>query len=227
MAKRFPEVNPEDAQDKHLALFLISEFHRGISGSTLKATSTAINWRAAKALKRGKVSGPLSQEALHVLRREAALRGRGAAQSLDMDQIRHLIETTVEAGNAWSLRDAGVISTTFYGTLRIGEALALDQNHVKFLPSGEAELYIPRSKTDQNGKGTTVLIPESRSHLSPRLDRIRRDRLGSSVPVDPVFRIRRNPSCRPSGEAVLLSGESYVEGTRQTRRTRTGPQLTA
>ena len=159
MAKRFPDLNPERPHDKHLALFLISEYRRGVSGSTLKASSNAVNWRAS-AMGWDKVSGPYSNQALKGLGREAVRRGRGQAPSLDQGQIDHLIETVAQAGNAWSHRDSAIISTTYYGTLRISEALALDREQVRFLPSGEAELSILRSKTDQAGEGATVLIPK-------------------------------------------------------------------
>ena len=159
MTEQFPEVDPLDADDKHLTMFLCAEYRRKVSGSTMKSAVVAVNWRA-KVMDRSKVSARHTRDALKALRREAVRRGRGQAASLSEDQILHLIETTAKAGNAWSLRDSALFSVCYYGLLRISEALDLDRDDVKFLPSGEATLKIVRSKTDQAGRGESVLIPE-------------------------------------------------------------------
>ena len=104
--------------------------------------------------------GSKTEHALKVLKREGYDRGRGPARSLSESQIQTLIDSTATSRSAWSTRDTALIAACYYGTLRVSEALNLDREHVKFLPTGEADLVIAKSKTDQTGRGSTITLPE-------------------------------------------------------------------
>ena len=64
------------------------------------------------------------------------------------------------------LRDKALISTAYDAGLRRSEAVRICVHHIERLSSGEASLFIPRSKTDQEGEGArTWLSQRSVVHL--------------------------------------------------------------
>ena len=166
MRKQWPGHPPEAPSDKMLAHFLIMEFIRGLAASGLKASVNAVNWRAT-VLDHVKPAGARTRRNLKRLRalsgREG--RGRGQAPSLTLDQVHNLIQTTIEARDSWSFRDAALISTCYYGMLRISEAVSLDRDDVTFLDDGRARLFIRQRKNDQEAKGSKITLPEDGAEL--------------------------------------------------------------
>src|SRR3546814_14428990 len=53
--------------------------------------------------------------------------------------------------DAAGLRDRAMISTGYDAGLRRSELVRIDLKHIERLPTGEAALFVPRSKTDQEG----------------------------------------------------------------------------
>ena len=189
MAQRFPDVDPEQPKDQHVALHLVHEFRQGRTGAVLRLSVTSLRWRA-KVLDQPSPIGFRTQDALDTLLRESARIGRTKrrAPSLSESEVDRLIRQAESAVVPWGLRDGALIAACFYGTLRASEALALDIQDIRFQPNGEAALRIRRSKTDQHGEGRNVtLIPTA-------ADRLRRWTDFAEIQTGPVFRsIHRLP----------------------------------
>ncbi len=59
---------------------------------------------------------------------------------------------------AAGIRDRAMISTGYDAGLRRSELVRIDVKHIERLPTGEASLFVPRSKTDQEGKGARAWL---------------------------------------------------------------------
>lgn len=68
--------------------------------------------------------------------------------------------------DAAGLRDRALISTGYDAGLRRSEIVRIKVEHIERLPNGEASLFLPRSKTDQEGEGARAwLSARSVQHL--------------------------------------------------------------
>lgn len=56
------------------------------------------------------------------------------------------------------IRDRALLSITYDAGLRRSEAVRIRVEHVERLPNGEGSLFIPRSKTDQEGEGARAWL---------------------------------------------------------------------
>ena len=74
------------------------------------------------------------------------------------------------------LRDRALISSAYDAGLRRSEAVRIKVEHLERLPTGEASLFLPRSKTDQEGEGARAwLSARSVRHIEAWLDRAELD----------------------------------------------------
>src|SRR3546814_16457711 len=60
--------------------------------------------------------------------------------------------------DAAGIRDRAMISTGYDAGLRRSELVRIDVKHIERLPTGEASLFVPRSKTDQEGEGARAWL---------------------------------------------------------------------
>lgn len=60
--------------------------------------------------------------------------------------------------DAAGLRDRALISTGYDAGLRRSELVRIKVEHIEQLPTGEASLFLPRSKTDQEGEGARAWL---------------------------------------------------------------------
>ncbi len=88
-----------------------------------------------------------------------------------------------------ALRDAAVLATGFAGALRRSEICALQPEDVDFVDQHGMVLHIRRSKTDQQGTGQTVAIPDGES-IRP-VKRMRRWVEVSGIHSGPLFQTLR------------------------------------
>jgi len=63
-------------------------------------------------------------------------------------------------------RNNAILQIGFFGAFRRSELVALQWEHIRFLPEG-IEILIPRSKTDQEGEGQLCAIPYGDEQLCP------------------------------------------------------------
>lgn len=81
-----------------------------------------------------------------------------------------------QSGRLIDCRNNAILQIGFFGAFRRSELIAIEWEHVRFLPEG-IEILIPRSKTDQEGEGQICAIPYGDEQLCPITTLIRwRDR---------------------------------------------------
>ena len=82
------------------------------------------------------------------------------APALPMTDIERLMAYLLEEGNLIALRDRALILLGFYGAFRRSELVRLQWSNVQFVSDGVL-IQLPRSKTDQIGKGAICSLPYS------------------------------------------------------------------
>lgn len=137
--------------DLLVAEYLLYLWNKGLAPATAKLAVAAIRWRAESedqpnpcgkktkgTLKSYKVKG----------RKEG--RGYGQAEGVMWEQSDAVVSLALQDHNIFGLRDAALIAVGSDASLRIGEISDIEVEHVKFDAN---HVYIPRSKTDQEGEG--------------------------------------------------------------------------
>ena len=179
---------------------------RPVKFSTITAAASAIR-SDLRAFGQAALFGPRSQAALAAIRRDRADSGLSAPTSVDglsWDQIARICAVAEATNTVAGLRDSALIRLMSDGLLRISEAVGIDAGHLKTNEAngGSATLHIPRSKTDQDGKGATAYIgPETMAAVD-------RWRAEAGIDDGPVFiRVRR-------GGHVQAGARMTVDGAR-------------
>ena len=88
------------------------------------------------------------------------------AQPFSLEQVMILVHCLKSRGELSGWRNNALIQAGFFGAFRRSELVAMCWEHVTFMPQG-VEILIPRSKTDQEGKGNICAIPYGNSILCP------------------------------------------------------------
>ena len=74
-------------------------------------------------------------------------------------------------GTLKGLRDRALLSVAYDSLCRRSELVAADVEHVELMSDGSGTLFLPRSKTDQEGQGEyRYLAPDTMRHLSAYLE---------------------------------------------------------
>lgn len=138
--------------DKALAEYLIYLFEKGLAPSTANVAVNAARWRCGIE-DQPDPHGRKSKATLRNFHRKAAEeggRGYGQAEGVLWEQADAVVSLALKDKNLYGLRDAALIAVGSDAMLRVGEITAIDVDHVDFETHN---LTIPRSKTDQEGKG--------------------------------------------------------------------------
>ena len=86
---------------------------------------------------------------------------------IPLDLIKEVVQTFCKGDlNLMDLRFVSVCLIAFAGFLRIDELLNTQLKNVT-ISAGQIEIHLPRSKTDQQGKGQSVIIAETGSQFCP------------------------------------------------------------
>ena len=93
------------------------------------------------------------------IREKGRGRGRGQVDALTWEQVERVCVKAESDGTLSGLRDSALIRMMSDGLLRISEAVAIDVDHIE----GGA-LFIPKSKTDTNGKGVHLYVGDATLH---------------------------------------------------------------
>lgn len=173
--------------DESLAEYIGYIFKQGLSPSFAKTVLSAVRWRF---LSKDKPDprGRRCRSALQNFRRQGIGRGRGQVDGLTWERADLLADLATQENNLYGFRDAAVIAVMSDALLRVSEAAAIDLDHVDFgvedVDGGT--LYIPRSKTDQMGKGATLYIrPQTLEYIRTWID-------NAGITEGPLFcRIKR------------------------------------
>ena len=170
------KVEPFSATPEEVADFLIKLATRPSpkSGKTLSMGTVAlyrsgINKRYAEA---GMVSPMNHPEVNAVFKGLSRIKGTASRQvkALREHHIKKMLDQC--ADTLIGLRDAAIIAVGFAGALRRSEICGLMVNDVEFIKPAKGNdskkmfIHVRKSKTDQEGKGQKIAIPEGK-HLRP------------------------------------------------------------
>jgi integrase len=121
----------------------------------------------SKAHKLGGFESPTSSEIVRMtLRGIKRTHGRPQRQVAPLSKEDMIAIVTTAPDNLMGLRDKALLLTAFCGALRSAETVALQVDDVAFTNEG-AILTIRRSKTDKDGHGAKVAIPNGKGRVCP------------------------------------------------------------
>ena len=110
---------------------------------------------------------PAIRETLRGIGRKHGSPPRRAA-ALTTAEVKKLVRAC--GGDFAGARDRALFLLAFSGALRRSELVGLDLEHVTWTETG-LKLLIERSKTDADGAGAEIAIPQSPSEIIMRFDR--------------------------------------------------------
>jgi len=108
------------------------------------------------------------------------------AKPFSVEQLMLLVHFLKSRGEVSDWRNNALLQVGFFGAFRRSELVAMQWEHVTFVPKG-LEILIPRSKTDQESEGNVCAIPYGNSSLCP-VTALHRWRDESGHSSGPVFR---------------------------------------
>lgn len=214
-----------DVNDETLAEFVCVLFDAGKAPGSAAVALSAARWRSFCEDKPDP-RGRRCKAALKNFRREGADRGRGQVDGLTWEQVDLLAALASKERTIYGCRDAAWVSIMSDGLLRISEVSAIDVAHVDFQAQ---TLFIPRSKTDQEGKGAELYLGEKtlayirtwmekgKVNDGPLFRPIHRDFLRALKRRLGTWAIRKiiKQRCRDAGFEGRFSGHSLRVGSAQ------------
>lgn len=132
---------------------------RLLAFDTIKAHASAIR-SDLEAFGKKDLFGDKSKATMKRIRRECANGNRIAnkqVEGLTWDQVDRIVEVLESDETKVALRDSAMIQLMSDGLLRVGEAVSVNVEHLR-LGDGPGTLFIPNSKTDQDGRGEVVYV---------------------------------------------------------------------
>lgn len=198
------------ASSESCALFLSAMAERGLKVATIEQAMAAI----AKAHRAADLPSPRTEAVRAVLggiRRTLGIAQKQAAPATAVDlraMVAALPDTMI------GKRDAALLLVGFAGAFRRSELAALTRADVRTTENG-LEVFLRRSKTDQEGAGRTVALPYAGT---PSLCPVRRLQAWldvSGITEGPLFRyVNRHGAVGPAA----LSGQAVSEAIRRAAR---------
>jgi len=158
--------------------------------------------------------GLLTEEIMTAIRKEGRGRGPGQVTGITFLEARRLAGQVAREG-VRGIRDAAIIALMSDCMLRIGELVAARPKDVIHDPDGTARLHIPRSKTDQEGKGARQFIgPPTLERLEAWMGVVQ-EQLGAVDESGPLFHaVQKGGKIQPRGlsaRAVRKNIQAYAE----------------
>lgn len=126
--------------------------------------------------------GPLTTRTLAGIRREGRDRGRGQVTGLTRETVKRMAHNAAKTDTLAGLRNAALLRVMSDALLRIGEAVAIDCEHITTEDDGSGRLAIHRSKTDQEGKGVSLYL------TARTVEAIRQLQARAGYTTGPLFR---------------------------------------
>ncbi len=182
--KLIEHLNGRPLTDRALADYLAHLYARGLAPASIALVVQAIRfWEKTQ----GRTSsvGPLTTRTLAGIRREGRDRGRGQVTGLTRETVKLMAHNAARTDTLSGLRDAALLRVMSDALLRIGEAVAIDCEHITTEADGTGRLEIHQSKTDQNGKGASLYL------TSRTINVIRQLQTRAGYTTGPLFRRMR------------------------------------
>ena len=168
------------ATDATLADYLGAMFDRGLTPNYASVVVAAVAHRARREGAPA-VAGERTARALAAFRRDGAGRGPGQVVGIGWEQADRMAVLAEASGTVAGLRDALFIRIASDCLLRVGEVAALDVADISFANGGLA-VVVRRSKTDQDGRGSTLYAGEPAARL------LRLWKAAAGIEEGPLFR---------------------------------------
>ena len=150
-------LNGRRQTDRTLAEYLAHLFANGLAPASVALVVQAVRfWE--KIVGRTSSVGPLTTRTLAGIRREGRGRGRGQVTGLTRKTVKLMARNAAKTDTLAGLRDAALLLVMSDAMLRIGEAVAIDCEHISTEADGTGRLEIPQSKTDQEGNGAILFL---------------------------------------------------------------------
>ncbi len=171
--------------------------------------------------------GPVTRRTLRKLKRKHAARGRGQVQGLRREAAVAAARLATDEGTALGLRDAALLRLGSDGLLRISELVAVQVDDLGPREDGSGVLALPRSKTDQEGEGSTLYVCRetmaavaawlrvSGITAGPLFRRVLRDGVGCYQLSGAAVRAIIQRRAKTAGATGRVSGHSLRVGSAQ------------
>ena len=91
---------------------------------------------------------------------------KNKAPAMQLSQLKKIVSKLRRSGYLIDWRNIALLQIGFFGAFRRSELVSIEYKHIAFVPEG-VEILVPRSKTDQTGKGQVCAIPHGDSTLCP------------------------------------------------------------
>lgn len=200
-------IEPRPARPEAVALFLGAEAAAGVKPATIGRRLAAIGYMHRAVgfdAPQACVGGQAIRDVLAGIRRTHGARKTGK-NAADADILRDMLHG-IEGDSPRSVRDRALLAIGMAGAFRRSELVALHLADVEDVPKG-LRITIGRSKTDQDGAGQQIAIPEG-SRIRPKallLDWIALAGFGEG----PVFR-KLTPQGRITAKPMSDKGVAIV-----------------
>lgn len=214
-----------EVNDETLAQYLLYQFEQGKAPANAESILSAAKWRCLSQ-DLPDPRGRRCRAALKNFKRRGVGRGRGQVDGLTWEQVERVCSLATKERTLYGYRDAALIAVMSDALLRVSEAEAIDVDHLDF---GNNALFIPRSKTDQTGKGAVQYLgPRTLEHVRTWLEKakvtdgplfrtINKDYLRAMKKRIGTYTIRKvvKQRCRDAGIEGRISGHSLRVGSAQ------------
>ena len=144
---------PLPADPAAVAAFLAGRAEHGAAPATVRLDRAGIAAAHRHAGLADPTTAPGCRAVLAGIARRGAGAGRGQAAAMDWRAADLAAALAAREGTAAGLRDAALLALMSDALLRVGEAAAANVADVARTAGGSGTLTVPRSKTDQEGRG--------------------------------------------------------------------------
>jgi site-specific recombinase XerD len=175
-------VVPVPATEATVAGYLSTLADAGFTSGTIGRRAAAIAWAHRKSGHDSPTSSEAVKEVLSGIRQTlgTAAKGKAPATIKVIEAMLAKTPTTLTGQ-----RDHAILALCFAAALRRSEVVALDLGDVEITPKGLI-LFIRRSKTDQEGAGQRVAVPNGK-RIRP-VEAVRQWLTASGISTGPLFR---------------------------------------
>ena len=147
------------ADPKMLALYVTDAAQSGLKVSTLTLRLAAIRAAHLAADLPNPTENPAVRQTMRAVRRTRTTLPEKKAP-IRLAELKVIVNALPQS--LTGVRDRALLLLGWAGALRRSEVVGVNVEHLRSEPSGDLKLYIPKSKTDQEGAGHLLGIPKAK-----------------------------------------------------------------